>query len=45
MQVQPPLDKGVRQYNGVMALFYSGAVKHYLIHLGSTFDCVQKKAA
>jgi hypothetical protein len=45
MQIQTQLDKDVRRYNGVMALFYSGAVKHYLIHLESTFGRVQKKAA
>jgi oxygen-independent coproporphyrinogen-3 oxidase len=38
-------DKGVRQYSGVIALFYSGAVKDYLIHLESTFGRMQKEAA
>jgi len=47
-QVGPTLrltEKGVRQYSGVIALFYSGAVKDYLIHLESTFGQVQKEAA
>jgi oxygen-independent coproporphyrinogen-3 oxidase len=29
--------KGARHFNGVVALFYSGAVKEYLIHLESSF--------
>ena len=27
-------EEGARQFNGVVALFFSGAVKDYLVHLG-----------
>jgi hypothetical protein len=31
-------DRGTAQFNGVVALFYAPAVKHYLVHLGSDFS-------
>jgi len=37
--------KGARHFNGVVALFYAGAVKDYLIHLESSFARPTIKAA
>jgi hypothetical protein len=37
--------KGARHFNGVVALFYAGAVKDYLIHLESSFATPTIKAA
>ena len=34
--------KGARHFNGVVALFYAGAVKDYLIHLESSFATPRK---
>ena len=34
--------KGARHFNGVVALFYAGAVQDYLIHLESSFATPQK---
>jgi len=42
--------KGARHFNGVVALFYAGAVKDYLVHLESSFatppvEALARKAA
>jgi len=36
--------KGARFFNGIVALFYAGAVKEYLVHLESNFSTPQTKA-